>query len=342
MFDKSLPSVAIVILNYNGKKHLENFLPSVLQSTYENKRVIVADNASIDDSITFVKAAFPTVEIIINQQNDGFAGGYNWALSNIEADYYVLLNSDVSVTAGWMEPIIHLMESDATIGACQPKLLSYFNPHLFEYAGAAGGYIDLLGYPFSRGRIFDVCEPDQGQYNQVKSIFWASGAALFVRAKLYHQLGGLDSRFFAHQEEIDLCWRMQLAGYQVMSCPSSKVYHVGAGTLPRGGRKVYLNFRNNLVMLCKNLPWQELVWKLPFRLGLDAISAWKGLLGGDASFFTAIFKAHINLFLWILQGRIKRTNGCKPLSALNGVYQGSVVWQYFIAKHTQFQEIIEK
>lgn len=342
MFDKSLPSVAIVILNYNGKKHLENFLPSVLQSTYENKRVIVADNASTDDSITFVKAAFPTVEIIINQQNDGFAGGYNWALSNIEADYYVLLNSDVSVTAGWMEPIIHLMESDPAIGACQPKLLSYFNPHLFEYAGAAGGYIDLLGYPFSRGRIFDVCEPDQGQYNQVKSIFWASGAALFVRAKLYHQLGGLDSRFFAHQEEIDLCWRMQLAGYQVMSCPSSKVYHVGAGTLPRGGRKVYLNFRNNLVMLCKNLPWQELVWKLPFRLGLDAISAWKGLLGGDASFFTAIFKAHINLFLWILQGRIKRTNGCKPLSALNGVYQGSVVWQYFIAKHTQFQEIIEK
>ncbi len=342
MFEKSLPSVAIVILNYNGKKHLENFLPSVLQSTYENKRVIVADNASTDDSVAFVRATFPTIEIIINQQNDGFAGGYNWALSNIESDYYVLLNSDVSVTAGWMEPIIHLMESDAKIGACQPKLLSYFNPHLFEYAGAAGGYIDLLGYPFSRGRVFDVCEPDQGQYNQVQPIFWASGAALFVRAKLYHQLGGLDSSFFAHQEEIDLCWRMQLAGYQVMSCPISKVYHVGAGTLPRGGRKVYLNFRNNLVMLCKNLPWHELVWKLPFRLGLDAISAWKGLLGGDASFFTAIFKAHINLFLWILQGRVKRTDGCKPLSALNGVYRGSVVWQYFIAKHTQFQEIIEK
>ncbi|HQR94476.1 MAG: glycosyl transferase family 2 [Bacteroidetes bacterium 24-39-8] len=342
MFQNSLPSVAIVILNYNGKKHLENFLPSVLQSTYANKRVIVADNASTDDSIAFLKESFSTVELIVNQQNDGFAGGYNWALSNIKADYYVLLNSDVSVTTGWIEPIIQLMESDATIGACQPKLLSYFNPHLFEYAGAAGGYIDVLGYPFSRGRIFDVCEPDQGQYNQVQPIFWASGAALFVKATLYHQLGGLDSSFFAHQEEIDLCWRMQLAGYQVMSCPQSKVYHVGAGTLPRGGRKVYLNFRNNLVMLCKNLPWHELIWKLPFRLGLDAISAWKGLLSGDSSFFTAIFKAHINLFLWILQGKIKKTVGCKPLSGLNGVYSGSVVWQYFIAKHTQFQEIIEK
>jgi GT2 family glycosyltransferase len=342
MFQNSLPSVAIVILNYNGKKHLENFLPSVLQSTYTNKRVIVADNASTDDSVAFVTETFTNVEMMINQQNDGFAGGYNWALSHIKADYYVLLNSDVSVTTGWIDPIIQLMESDDQIAACQPKLLSYFNPHLFEYAGAAGGFIDTLGYPFSRGRIFDICEPDQGQYNQVKPIFWASGAALFVRANMYHQLGGLDSSFFAHQEEIDLCWRMQLAGYKVMSCPESIVYHVGAGTLPRGGRKVYLNFRNNLVMLCKNLSWQELIWKLPCRLGLDAISAWKGLIGGDSSFFTAIFKAHIDLFAWIIQGKVKRSKSCKPLSSLDGVYPGSVVWQYFIKKHTQFQEIIGK
>ncbi len=218
-----LPSVAVVILNYNGRGHLSNFLPTVLASTYGNLRIIVADNASTDDSLELVRIQFPAVEILEHPRNEGFAGGYNWALKRVESDYYVLLNSDVSVTPGWIEPVIALMEQDRAIGACQPKLLSYAQPGLFEYAGASGGWIDSFGYPFSRGRIFDVCEKDEHQYDTVEPIFWASGAAMFIRAGLFHQLGGFDARFFAHQEEIDLCWRMQLAGYRVFACPQSVV-----------------------------------------------------------------------------------------------------------------------
>ena len=223
---KPVPSVAIVILNWNGKNFLEQFLPSVLSSVYENKRVIVADNASTDDSVAFVKANFPEVEIIINNSNEGFAKGYNTALKQVQSDYYVLLNSDVEVTANWITPVIELMESDAAITACQPKLLAYKNKSLFEYAGASGGWLDTFGYPFSRGRVFDVCEEDKGQYNDAQPCFWASGAALFVKASAYHEMGGLDEYFFAHQEEIDLCWRMQLAGYKVYVQPASVVYHV--------------------------------------------------------------------------------------------------------------------
>ena len=337
-----VPSVAIVILNYNGRKHLENFLPSVLASTYANKRIIVADNGSTDNSIAFLKDNFSSIEILRNSTNEGFAGGYNWALKGLESDYYVLLNSDVSVTPGWIEPIIRLMESDKNIAACQPKLLSYSNPQLFEYAGAAGGWIDAFGYPFSRGRVFDVCELDTNQYNNTQQIFWASGASMFVRANIYAELGGLDASFFAHQEEIDLCWRMQLAGYTIFACPESVVYHLGAGTLPRGGRKVFLNFRNNLIMMCKNLPWQEAIWKLPVRFILDAISAWKGLLTGDTAFFTAIMRAHFALFYWMVQTRPSRQYPRKPLLELGGVYQGSVVWQYFMKKKTSFKEIVGK
>ena len=317
-------------------------MPSELASTYTNKKIVLADNASTDDSIAFVRNNFPSVDIIINHQNEGFAGGYNWALANVEADYFVLLNSDVSVTPGWMEPIIHLMEADPKVGACQPKLLSYFNPHLFEYAGAAGGWIDSLGYPFSRGRVFDVCEADQSQYNTAQRIFWASGAAMFVRSNVYREMGGLDASFFAHQEEIELCWRMQLAGYSIMVCPSSVVYHVGAGTLPRGGRKVFLNFRNNLIMLCMHLPLSEKLWKLPLRFALDAISAWKGLLTGDTYFFTAIMKAHFALLVWIFKPHQHQKWPTKPLSKLDGVYKGSLVWQYFVRHKTSFQKIVGK
>lgn len=339
----SVPHVAIVILNYNGRRHLETFLPSVIASTYSNQSVIVADNASTDGSMELVKNSFPSVECLYNLTNEGFAGGYNWALQHIKSDYYVLLNSDVEVTPGWIEPIIDLMEKDTMIAACQPKLLSYHQPYLFEYAGAAGGWIDHLGYPFSRGRIFDVCEPDEGQYNQSEPIFWASGAAMFVRASVYHEMGGLDSSFFAHQEEIDLCWRMQLAGYTIMSCPSSVVYHIGGGTLPRGGRKVFLNFRNNLLMLNKNLPFSEKLWKLPVRFGLDAISAWKGLLTGDKAFFTAIMKAHWAVIkIWLTGKTEKKKYVKKPMKSLEGVYSGTIVWEYFINKRTRFQEIIRR
>jgi GT2 family glycosyltransferase len=337
----SVPSVAIVILNYNGRNHLETFLPSVLASTYANKRVIVADNASTDDSMDFVKTQYPSVECLYNLTNEGFAGGYNWALNLVEADYYILLNSDVSVTPGWIEPVIALMEADKNIAACQPKLLSYHQPELFEYAGAAGGWIDSLGYPFSRGRVFDVCEKDEGQYDDPQVVFWASGAAMFVRADRYHEMGGLDGSFFAHQEEIDLCWRMQLAGYTIMSCPASVVYHVGGGTLPRGGRKVFLNFRNNLLMLGKNLPWSEKIWKLPLRFTLDGISAWKGLFTGDTAFFKAIAKAHwAVLGIWWKGRKEKNRQRPKPMKQLGGVYSGTIVWNYFIKKQTRFQEII--
>jgi GT2 family glycosyltransferase len=334
------PSVAIVILNYNGKNYLQKFLPSVLASSYSNKRVIVADNASVDGSVEMLQQEFPTVEILVNIRNDGFAGGYNWALQHVESDYYVLLNSDVEVSEHWIEPIITLMESDNKITACQPKLLSFNHKHLLEYAGACGGWIDALGYPFSRGRIFDVLEEDKGQYDETQKLFWASGAAMFVRAKVYHELGGFDAKFFAHQEEIDLCWRMQLAGYSVMACPQSVVYHVGAGTLPRGGRKVYLNFRNNLLMLSKNLPWYEKVYKLPFRFVLDGISAWKGLLQGDAAFFKAITKAHCSV-LWIwLKGYTTHKLSKKSITQLQGVYKGSVVWKHFVQQKKFFSEIV--
>jgi GT2 family glycosyltransferase len=334
------PLVAVVILNYNGRNYLEQFLPSVMATEYKSFEVIIADNGSTDDSITFLENTYPFIKIFRNEKNVGFAGGYNWALQLVDATYYVLLNSDVSVTPDWLTPVISLMETNINIAACQPKLLSYHNPVLFEYAGASGGWIDCLGYPFSRGRVFDVCEQDNGQYNSINNIFWATGAAMFVRAKVFHELGGFDPYFFAHQEEIDLCWRMQLKGYEIMACPDSVVYHVGAGTLPRGGRKVFLNFRNNLIMMAKNLPLDELLWKMPFRFLLDGISAWKGLLSGDRYFFTAIVKAHVSFFYWLLIGEKKHIVKPKPMATLAGVYNGSVVWNYFAKKKKRFLEII--
>ncbi len=337
----SLPSVAIVILNWNGRKFLEQFLPSVLASTYVNKQVIVADNASTDDSIVFLQQQYPSIKIILNESNEGFAKGYNTALKKVTADYYVLLNSDVEVKDNWIEPVIKLMESDPLIAACQPKILSYKERSSFEYAGASGGWIDKFGYPFTRGRIFDVCEQDNGQYDSAEQCFWASGAALFIKATLFHKAGGLDEFFFAHQEEIDLCWRLQLAGYKIYVQPASVVFHVGGGTLPKGNsRKTFLNFRNNLVMLYKNLPRRSACWKIPVRLLLDAIAAWKALLTADAGFFLAVIKAHIHFIKWILFS--KRTKSVFPKSnaPLSGWYNRSIVWQYFIKKKRTFSEII--
>lgn len=336
------PLVSIVILNYNGAHYLKTFLPSVLSTLYENKEVVVADNGSTDDSLSILAEHFPSVKVIQNPTNEGFAGGYNWALKQVQATYYILLNSDVQVDPAWVGPLVQLMESNPKVGACQPKILAQKDPSSFEYAGASGGWIDALGYPFSRGRVFDVCEKDKGQYNTSEPIFWASGAAMMIRANLFHSLGGFDASFFAHQEEIDLCWRMQLEGHQLYSCPESVVYHVGAGTLPRGGRKVFLNFRNNLIMLSKNLPLGELIWKLPLRFALDGISAWKGLLSGDGYFFTAIFKAHFAFIWYLLTGKIKRNKHYKPLSNLGGVYNGSVVFHYFVKNRQEFDKIVTK
>jgi GT2 family glycosyltransferase len=336
------PTIAIVILNWNGRNYLEKFLPFVMAGAGPGVEVIVADNASTDDSVAFLQNTYPTVRVIAMDRNRGFAGGYNEALRQVNSDYYVLLNSDVEVKPGWIEPVISLMEKDPSIGACQPKILMYDDRTSFEYAGAAGGWLDYLGYPFARGRIFDVCEEDLGQYDKPEPIFWASGAALFIRSHLYHELGGLDTYFFAHQEEIDLCWRMQLAGYKIYACPASVVYHVGGGTLPKGNeRKVFLNFRNNLIMMAKNLPKRQVAWKIPYRFLLDSVSAWKSLLAGEGVYFVAILEAHLAFIKWLAIGQKKSVFPKKRQGTLYGWYTRSVVWQYFVAGKKTFTEIVK-
>lgn len=337
------PLVTVVILNYNGRNYLQQFLPSVIAGTYGHMRIIVADNGSTDDSVAFVKANFKEVELLLLAENYGFAGGYNRALANIEADYFVLLNSDVEVLPGWIEPVITLMEKNLQVAACQPKILSFHNKEQFEYAGAAGGWLDVLGYPFSRGRVFDDCEWDTHQFDDVTNIFWASGAALFIRANVFKEANGFYEFFFAHMEEIDLCWRMQNMGYQISYCPHSIVYHVGGGTLPKGNsRKVFLNFRNNLIMLQKNLPLSESLWKLPLRFGLDALFAWKNLLNGNSVAFMAVIKAHMAFIKWFIVFREKSTTARKPMKTLDGVYNGLIIWDYFIHKRKRFFEIVKK
>ncbi|HMJ46182.1 MAG TPA: glycosyltransferase family 2 protein [Ferruginibacter sp.] len=338
---KQGPEVSIVILNWNGRSFLEKFLPSVLASTYPNKRIIVADNASTDDSVFFVRDNFPGVELIVNSSNDGFANGYNNALKKVAGDYYVLLNSDVEVTPGWIEPIIHLMESDERIAVCQPKILSYHNKSFFEYAGASGGWIDTFGYPFSRGRVFEDCEKDTGQYDDARECFWAGGAAFFIKAPLYHSQGGLDGYFFAHQEEIDLCWRLKESGYKIYVEPHSVVYHVGGGTLPRGNSmKTFLNFRNNLIMMYKNLPWKEAIWKLPFRIMLNGVAAVKSIWDGDAGYFFAVAKGNRHFVKWMLFDKKRSVFPKNKMKIMGGVYSGSVVWDYFVKKKRTFSQIV--
>ena len=336
-----MAKVSVVILNYNGRKYLERFLPSVLASTWHSLEIIVADNASTDDSLEFIGEHFPSVRIIKLARNFGYAGGYNEALKEVKSDYYVLLNSDVEVTPGWIEPVIELMEKDNQIGACQPKILSYQEKNLFEYAGASGGWIDCLGYPFARGRVFDICEIDTGQYDSVEKIFWASGAALFVRAELFHRAKGFDAYFFAHMEEIDFCWRLQLLGYGIYACPSSVVFHLGGGTLPKGNeRKVFLNFRNNMIMLAKNLPKSEAVWKIPLRILLDFISAFKSLLAGQFVYFLAVGEAHMAFGKWLLFKRKGSVFPVRRKGPLSGWYRHSVAWKHFVEGRERFDEIV--
>jgi GT2 family glycosyltransferase len=336
-----LAKVSVVIINFNGRKYLEQFIPSVLASTYPGMELIVADNASTDDSLKFLRTHYPAVRIIELKRNHGYAGGYNEALKEVKSEYYVLLNSDVEVTPGWIEPIIELMDKDRMIGACQPKILSYNQKDQFEYSGGAGGWLDCLGYPFARGRIFDICEVDKGQYNETQSIFWASGAALFVRSDLFHEAKGFDTYFFAHMEEIDFCWRLQLLGYQIFACPASEVYHIGGGTLPKGNeRKVFLNFRNNMIMLAKNLPKRQSFWKIPLRILMDFTSAFKSLFAGQAVYFYAVWEAHAAFFKWLI---FKRGNSVFPISRkgrLSGWYQHCVAWKHFVEGKETFDEIV--
>ena len=337
------PKVAVVILNWNGRHFLEQFLPAVIHAIGNKMEVIVVDNGSSDDSIVFLQQNYPAIQQIIHTQNLGFAKGYNEALKQVPADYYVILNSDVEVTPDWLQPMIQLLEGDATIAACQPKLLAYNNKKMFEYAGAAGGWLDKYGYPFAKGRIFDICEEDKGQYNQTEPIFWASGAALFIRASVFHEVKGFDEYFFAHQEEIDLCWRIQLAGYKIYSCPSSVIYHVGGGTLPKGNSlKTYLNFRNNKIMLSKNLPFAKKLWIVPVRYFLDGISAAKGLLSGDGGYFWAIVRAQWGFINWWCFHKKKSVFPAHKKGVLNGYLQKNIIWQHFVKKRHYFSEIVDK
>jgi hypothetical protein len=335
------PTVAIVILNWNGKHFLEQFLPSVINSSYGNKEVIVADNASTDDSIPFLQNHYPQEKILINKKNDGFAGGYNWALQHINAEFSVLLNSDVEVKSDWIEPVLDMFKQNPLLSAVQPKILDYNKRDHFEYAGAAGGWIDSYGYPFSRGRIFDAVEKDMHQYDDQTKIFWASGAAMFIRTNIFKEMGGFDPFFFAHQEEIDLCWRMQLAGYEIISCPQSVVYHVGGGTLAKENpKKVFLNFRNNLIMLYKNLSFVESIKIIPIRLLLDFISALKNCFSGQFSYYAAIGKAHLAFFGWLLFHQSKSIFPLKTSGTIHGRFNGNIAWKHFVKGKKRFSEII--
>ena len=288
-----MKKLLVVILNWNGVGMLQKFLPGVIKySQGEGVEVCVADNGSTDESVAWLQAYCPDVRLIVLDKNYGFADGYNKALEQIEAEYVVLLNSDVEVTPRWLEPMVTYMDAHPEVAACQPKIRAERNKEYFEYAGAAGGYIDKYGYPFCRGRIFDIVEKDQGQYDTVAPIFWATGAALFIRLKDYREAGGLDGRFFAHMEEIDLCWRLRARGRGIVCIPQSVVYHVGAATLKKENpRKTFLNFRNNLLMLYKNLPQKELKKVLLVRVLLDWVAACVFLLKGDGKNFRAVIKA---------------------------------------------------
>jgi len=332
------PRVAIVILNWNGRSFLEKFLPSVIANKPGRANIVVADNASKDESISFLKRSYPELNLIVLEKNLGYAGGYNAALREIEADYFVLLNSDIEVPAGWIEPVIEYLENHPGVAAAQPKILSWHHPSKFEYAGASGGFIDLLAYPFCRGRIFNFLEEDTGQYDEPAKVFWATGACLFVRASAFWQAGGFDERFFAHMEEIDLCWRLQNLGYMIAVEPKSKIFHVGGGTLPKANPfKTYLNFRNSLWLLTKNMPARFFYPLLPIRLGLDMLAALSFLLGGKFSDGFAVFRAH---WAFIMKFRVMRKHAKDlPAKLPCGIYKGSIAFSYFFRRKKTFSQL---
>jgi len=334
------PSVAIVILNWNGKTLLEKFLPGIMKSAYNNLKIVVGDNCSTDLSVDYIRTAFPTIEIIQNDKNYGFAEGYNRVLSAVEADYYILLNSDVEVPENWIKPVIDLMESDDQIAAAQPKIKWQQDQSKFEYAGAAGGFMDQYAYPFCRGRIFNAVEADHGQYNDVREIFWASGAALFIKSKYWKIAGGLDAALFAHMEEIDLCWRLKNLGYKIMYCPDAEVYHVGGGSLnATNPYKTYLNFRNNLMIMQKNLPSAEAFYMIFIRFFLDFAALLHFLYKGETKFARAVTKAHVNFFRNFSNTSKKRANSQVPYLQHKGVYHSSIVYQFFIKKIKHFSRL---
>lgn len=328
-----MTKVSVVILNYNGREYLEQFLPSVVQHSAEAE-IVVADNASSDNSVEFLKANFPEIKCIELAKNFGFAGGYNEALKQVEAEYYVFLNSDVEVSDGWLNPVIEFLDQNEGYAACQPKILDFNKKDHFEYAGACGGFIDRFGYPFCRGRIFNTLEKDEGQYDNPIDINWASGACLVVRSKVFFAVGGFDIDFFAHMEEIDLCWRIQSNGSKIKSIPSSIVYHVGGGTLSKSSPfKTYLNFRNGLSLIIKNMPFSALVWKLPIRILLDWIAAIKFLFDDGPKHCFSVLKAHGKVLITFIKTLSKR----KTSLSITRPY--SIVYRYFLKKENRFADL---
>ena len=336
------PKVAVVILNWNGVKYLKQFLPSVLASTWPNLDIVMGDNASSDDSIAFMRENYPSVKIIQNDKNYGFTGGYNRVLAQVEADYYILLNSDVEVTPGWIEPVIELMESDSLIAAAAPKIRSYAQKEYFEHAGAAGGFIDKHGYPFCRGRIFYELEKDNGQYDHSDEVFWASGASLFIKKAIWNESGGFDEGFFAHMEEIDLCWRLKNMGYKVMYCAQSTIYHVGGGTLnAENPFKTYLNFRNNLFLIRKNMPAFRAFKVICIRFIMDLLALLRFLMEGKRKDAWAVSRAHqafvLSLFKKV-KGKRQKDKG-ETAQNTKGIYNSSIVWAFFVKKKTRFTDL---
>ena len=337
-----MKKVAIVILNWNGKNWLEQFLPKVIEHS-KDAEIVVADNASTDDSVAFIQSEFSSVSIIQLKENHGFAEGYYQALKQVKADFYVILNSDVEVTQGWLDPLLETM-SDPKVAGCQPKILSHAKRKAFEHAGASGGFIDKNYFPFCRGRILDRAEHDEGQYNGTSEIFWATGACLMIRAELFHEAGGFDKDFFAHMEEIDLCWRLKKQGHSFMAVPDSEVYHVGGGALPYDSpRKVYLNFRNNLMMIIKNHEGM-LFPKVFWRMTLDGMAACMFLITFEFKKFAAVFRAH--MWNYSNMGRnLKKRKAIKTKSSnfnTAGLYRGSLIWSYYFKGIRKFSELNQR
>ena len=334
-----MDKVAIVILNWNGQKMLKEYLPSVLQYSRDEATVYVADNASTDDSLVMLREHFPEVHLIELDKNWGFAEGYNKALGQIDAQYYLLLNSDIEVTHHWLTSMIELLDAHEDIAACQPKLLSIADRDQFEYAGASGGYLDKYGYPFCRGRIFETVERDNGQYDYQQDILWATGAALMIRSKDYWEVGGLDGRFFAHNEEIDLCWRLRIKGRRIVCLPESYVYHVGGGTLPKGNpMKTFLNFRNNLTMLYKCLPDDELKSVMRWRY----LAAWEMLiLKRNVGDFKAVYRARHAFKRWRkdFEADRQQIQSSRVEKDIPEQRKFSLLWQYYVKGRRTFSAL---
>jgi len=333
-----MTGIAVVILNYNGEKLLPQFLPSVIRYS-PHAQIIVADNGSSDRSLALLRTQFPTVSILELGENYGFCGGYNRALRQVKADYYVLLNSDVEVTENWLAPMASLLDDHPEIAAVQPKILSYRQRNLFEYAGAAGGFLDALGYPFCRGRVFDHVEEDCGQYDDERPVFWTSGACMMIRSEKYHQHDGFDEDFFAHMEEIDLCWKLNRSQSAVYYCGKSRVYHLGAGTLEyEHPRKTYLNFRNGLSLLFKHLDTAELFYKLPLRVALDWVAALVFLLKGQLRNFASVLRAHIS-FLGQTPQLLKKRRAilrAYPSYPRMNIRRGLIIMDYYLRRKKSF------